>query len=218
MATAGDILTRLNEKLNDLGSVRWPDGEHFRAITDAQNAILEARPDLFEVQASHQAVTGVIQSVPADCFRLFDVVFNLDGTDSPVSYITSIERSRLDRQRPDWMMLRAASASVHWMQDDKERSNFFVVPPQPAVAPGKYLIRYARRPTAVTSSGNNLSVSEEVVNAIYNFCMHRALEKDEKFAGSPQAASYMSKFANFLMARLASDEKSDAERSQREKV
>lgn len=205
MATAGDILTRLKEKLNDLGAVRWTEPEHFRAMNDGQQAILEARPDLFETYAFMATVAGCVQSVPADCYRLFDVVANCDSTNERVSPITKIERATLDRQRRGWMTLPASAEADHWMQDEREHGRFYIVPGQPTTGQGKLEIRYAQKPTTISSSGSALSVGDEAINALYNFCMHRALEKDEKFAGSPTAAAYMNKFAQFIGAKTEAD-------------
>lgn len=218
MATAGDILARVNEKLNDLAAVRWPEAEHIRAINDAESAMLEARPDLFDAHASVAAIAGSIQSVPADCYLLFDVIRNLSATNDVGRAITRIDRSVLDRQKPDWPTMPANAVTRHWMQDDRERTKFYVAPPQPATGTGKYYIRYAKRPTTITGSGDNLNAPAESINAIYNFCMHRALEKDEKFAGSPTAASYMQKWANFIGAKGVGEDQANAQRSANEGV
>ena len=187
-----------------------------RAISDAQSAILEARPDLFETHESFTPVAGVRQSVPADCFILFDVVGNLGAGGSLTSTITPVRRALLDRQRPNWPAMDATAVVDHWMQDERERSKFYVVPPQPASGFGALLLRYAQRPTEVTASGNTLSLEDDSINAIYNFCMHRALEKDEKFAGSPTANSYMQKFASFIGARTAVEDAANAARTAEE--
>lgn len=218
MATAGDVLTRLQEKLNDTGAVRWPDAEHFRAMNDALQAILEARPDLFETYAYVDTVEGSKQTVPADCYRLFDVISNCDATDARVSGITSIDRSVLDRHVRNWIVLDADDEADHWMQDERENTRFYLVPGQPATGRGKLELRYAARPATITASGNALGIDEEVINTVYNFCMHRALEKDEKFAGSQVAEAYFGKFANFIAAKSAGDEQFVAMREQSEKA
>jgi len=216
MATAGTLLTRLNEKLNDVGAVRWPDAEHFRAMNDALGAILEARPDLFEVYANFTPVAGVRQTVPADCFILFDVMSNLDTASNDMTTpITPVKRATLDRQRPSWPSLAASAIADHWMQDNRSRSEFQVCPPQHTTV-GKFLIRYAQRPTVITASGDALPLYEESINAMYNFCMHRALEKDEKFAGSPTAEAYMMKFAQFIAARTAGEDAATAAKAEEE--
>jgi hypothetical protein len=203
--TAGDLLDRLQEKLNDLGGVRWPDAEHFRAIDDAQQAILEARPTLFEKFAIVDTVAGFTQSVPTDCYRLFDVVANYSAADEPVGGLTRVDRATLDRHIRDWMSMDADSRADHWMQKEDEWSRYYLVPPQPETNRGKVELHYAARPTPITSGATELSAPDEAVNALYNFCMHRALEKDEKFAGSATAQAYMTKFAQFLAAKSQAD-------------
>ena len=218
MATAGDVLTRLQEKLNDLDSIRWPDAEHFRAMNDSQQAILEARPDLFEVFANVDTVAGSEQTVPADCYRLFDVVSNLSAADARVSGVTFITRGVLDRHVRNWMVMDADAEADHWMQDEREYSRFYLVPGQPSSGRGKLELRYAQKPSVITGSGDTLSAGEELINTIYNFCMHRALEKDEKFAGTPTAEAYFGKFAKFIAAKTKADETYEQVREQSEKA
>ena len=218
MATAGDILTRLNEKLNDLNATRWPNSEHFRAMTDAQNAILEARPDLFEVIEAFTPVAGVQQSVPADCYLLLEVIANVTASNVFVSPITKLKRSTLDRQRSGWMAMDANAITDHWMQEKRERKKFYVVPPQPTSSLGKYMIRFAQQPSDITDASDNLVPEASAVNAIYNFCMHRALEKDEKFSGSPRAQSYLEKFATFLGVKSSADNEAEADEAAREQA
>jgi len=214
--TAGDVLTRLKEKLNDLGSVRWPDAEHFRGMNDAQQAILEARPDLFEVYSYVDTVAGSAQTVPADCYRLFDVVYNCDNSNSPVSVVTRVSREKMDRHRRHWPLMTSSSTALHWMQDEREWNRFYLVPGQPTTGRGKLLLRYAKRPSTITSSASVLAVPDEGINAVYNFCMHRALEKDEKFAGSPTASAYMQKFAQFIAAKAEFDQQFAQQRESNE--
>ena len=215
--TAGNVWTRLKEKLNDLDAVRWPEDECLRAISDAQVAILEARPDLFETFAYVSTVAGSAQSVPSDCYRLFDVVSNCDATNARVSGLTKVDRYTLDRHKRDWITMTASNEADHWMQDEREWSRFYLVPPQPATDRGKLEIRYAQFPTTLSSMGSALSLSDEAVNAVYNFCMHRLLEKDEKFAGSPTANAFWDKFVGFIGAKSEADNQHAAQRNSNER-
>ena len=217
MATAGDVLTRLQEKLNDLDATRWPDNEHFRAMSDAQQAILEARSDLFETYANVDTVEGSAQAVPADCYRLFDVVSNLDAINTRVSGLTKIDRGTLDRHVRNWKTMDASDEADHRMQDAMEYDRFYLVPPQPSSGRGKLELRYAKTPVAITAGGDTLAAPGEAINAVYAFCMHRALEKDEKFAGSPTAASYSEKFGLFIGSKTVSDERFASTRDLNEK-
>lgn len=219
MATSvGNILSRVRAKLNDLGSVRWPDSEHIEAINDAQKSILEARPDLLESYTFVVLVKGTVQSVPADCYLLFDVIGNADVNNNLTSPVSFISRSTMDRHHRAWMSETASAQVIHWMQDDREKAKFHVYPPQPTTGSGRVQIRYAKRPADVTAVGSNVGVPDECINALYHFCMTRALEKDEKFSGSPQAQEHFSKFALFLSAKTEAENQSDAYRTEREDV
>jgi len=220
---ASDVIARLTPTLHDIAKVRWPDSEHWQAITDAENAILEARPDLFDVTEDVQfQVFGPKQPVPNDCFMLFDVTHNLNDQKVPVSGITKVERSMMDRVLRDWMAEANDTRVEHWMQDERERDFFWVYPgvgEDPATSqPGWVVMRYARRPVKIVASTDNLTVPDELMNAVYYFAMTRLLEKDEKFAGSPQAKMFLEKFALVVGARTEGEGQEDAASDEREGV
>lgn len=210
MTTAADIIDRVEEKLNDLGNIRWPVPEIIRAINDAQQLILESEPDLFEYSGSVPVQQGSRQSVPNDCFLLFDVV-ELKKNGVYVSTPRRIKRSVMDRQVPDWMGMAEEDIVWHWLQDEKERKFFYINPPT-ASLDQTLRLRYAKHPTEVTDSSDTLDTPPEHINSIYYFCMMRSLEKDEKFSGSPQAERYGQMFKGMFNARTEGETKADAQR------
>jgi hypothetical protein len=81
---ASDVTERLETTLHDLGAVRWPEVDMWKAIDDAQKALLEARSDLFEVTGDVQLRDiGVKQRVPEDCYLVFDITYNLNHVRVP---------------------------------------------------------------------------------------------------------------------------------------
>lgn len=211
---ASDITARLETTLHDLGAVRWPTADQWKAIDDAQSALLEARPDLFEVTEDVQLRdTGVRQRVPDDCYVVFDIPYNLNFEKVPFSGIVKISRSILDRAYAGWMTSPASPRMEHWMQDVREKAVFWAYPPvsndPESGEPGWVVMRYARRPAKVTAATDVLAAPDEMVNGVYYFAMTRLLEKDEKFAGSPQAAMFLEKYAMVIGAKSQSDNESE---------
>lgn len=211
--TAQKIIDRVSTNLNDIGNVRWTVAELLDAINDSEAALLEARPDLFHTTADFLLSPGNLQTAPADCYKFNEVVFNIDADGNQGKAVTFIKKSVLDRQRRAWTTTDDEDTEVrHWTQDEREWRQFYVAPYQPASTSQKVKIRYAKYPTEITAVGDNLNAPDEARNAVYYFCMMRMLEKDEKFAGSPQAARFTELFALFIGARTEADEQAQAKR------
>jgi len=207
---ASQVTSRLSKTLHDIGLVRWTESEMWEAIDDAQNAILEARPDLYEVTEDVQLRDiGVRQRAPEDCYDIFDITYNLDDNRIPFSGIVKTERGTMDRAMRNWMISPPSPRMEHWMQDIREKKIFWAYPPvseDPDTGePGWVVMRYARRPIKVTGSAQELASPDEMINSVYYFAMTRLLEKDEKFAGSPQAQAFLEKFAMTIGARTSGD-------------
>jgi hypothetical protein len=212
---ASDVTARLTKTLHDLDAVRWPVPDMWEAIDDAQESLLEARPDLFEVTDDVQLRdTGVKQRVPEDCYLVFDITYNLNHLRVPFSGIVKISRSILDRSYMGWMVSNASPRMEHWMQDIREKKYFWAYPPvsnDPETGqPGWVVMRYAKRPVVVTATDQALDAPDEMINGVYYFAMTRLLEKDEKFAGSPQADMFLRKYAMVIGAKTEADKQKAA--------
>jgi hypothetical protein len=208
---ASDVTARLTKTLHDLDAVRWPIPDQWEAIDDAQVSLLEARPDLFEVTGDVQLRDlGVRQRVPEDCYIVFDITYNLNYDRVPFSGIVKTSRATLDRSYAGWMVSPASPRMEHWMQDRRERAFFWAYPPvsndPESGQPGWVVMRYAKRPELVTDAAQELATPDEMINGLYYFAMTRLLEKDEKFAGSPQADMFLQKYAMVITGRTYADQ------------
>lgn len=197
--TAQDIIDRVQRTLNDAGAVRWPEPEILDAINDAELALLEARPDLYEETTDFLLSPGNLQVCDATCYRFVDVLYNIDSDGNRGKAITFIKKATLDRQSRAWTTDDDEDTTVrHWTRDEREWKQFYVAPAQPSGTSQKVKIRQSVYPTPITAAGDQLSSPDELRNAIYYFCVTRAFEKDEKFSGSPQAARFQQLFAAFV--------------------
>ena len=218
---ASDVTGRLTKTLHDLDAVRWPIPDQWEAIDDAQKALLEARPDLFELTDDVQLRDiGVKQRVPDDCYLVFDITYNLNTLKVPFSGIVKISRAIMDRSYMGWMVAPASPRMEHWMQDIREKKFFWAYPPVSADPetgePGWVVMRYAKRPVKVTDAGQALDAPDEMINGVYYFAMTRLLEKDEKFAGSPQAEMFLQKYAMVITGKTHADDQAEASKADNE--
>ena len=218
---ASDVTGRLTKTLHDLDAVRWPIPDQWEAIDDAQKALLEARPDLFELTDDVQLRDiGVKQRVPEDCYLVFDITYNLNTLKVPFSGIVKISRAIMDRSYMGWMVAPASPRMEHWMQDIREKKFFWAYPPVSADPetgePGWVVMRYAKRPVKVSDAAQELDAPDEMINGVYYFAMTRLLEKDEKFAGSPQAEMFLQKYAMVITGKTHADDQAEASKADNE--
>ena len=75
--TGANIITRVQDTLQDTTSVRWPEAELLRYINDAQREIVNFRPDSSSKTANMQLATGTLQSLPTEGLRLIKVTRNM---------------------------------------------------------------------------------------------------------------------------------------------
>lgn len=214
--TVQDILTRAEDYLNDAGHVRWPATEVMRAINDGQLALLEAKPDLFQTTTNQLLAEGNVQTIPADGYVLFDVMWNVAADNTQGKRITFCKKSVLDRQRRAWSESGANSLVRHWTQDKKQRREWYCAPRQPSGESNKVYMRYAKYPVKVTAAGDNLSIPDEAINALYYFVMMRCMEKDSKFSGTPEAQRFGQMFAVIVTGREETEAKDEAYRAENE--
>jgi len=107
-----DLIQRARKLLNDEDQVqyRWADAELISWINDAQRAVATLRPDACPDTKIVNLVAGTKQSIPAENFRLLDIVRNVasDGV-TPGRAVGIIERETLDLFDPYWHKGKAQS-------------------------------------------------------------------------------------------------------------
>ncbi|SVD59796.1 uncharacterized protein METZ01_LOCUS412650, partial [marine metagenome] len=77
--TAAEIISRVQDTLQDTTSIRWPKTELLRYMNDAQREIVNLRPDSSSVSANIALVVGTAQTLPAAGLRLIKVVRNMSA-------------------------------------------------------------------------------------------------------------------------------------------
>jgi len=194
---ASTILTEAAQLLLDTDHTYWPEAELIGYLDEAQGLIAEYKPDAVAVTEDHQLEAGPRQTLPVDGFLLFDVVRNrgLSGIDKGPA-ITSVDMRHMDRMLPDWQTVESRVVE-HYMADGREPREFYVYPAQPIVA-GIVEIRYARRPSLIEDSDDELTVRAEYRPALVDYLLYRAHSKDTTAAVPARAQAHYQQFRTHL--------------------
>ena len=202
-----DVLSRVRSILNDADATgyRWTDQELIDAINDAQGLIAIHRPDCFPVSVNMSLSAGTKQSIPQGGYRLLDVVRNIQSDFStPGRAIRPVDRDTLDAFDPYWHTGPKKSEVKNSIYDERNPGVFWVNPP--VVAGTMVEILYAKRPTTLTSTTNDLAIADSYFEGIVLFVLFRAYAKDADFGGNAQlAGNYLSLFASLMGIKLQKD-------------
>ena len=194
--TGTNLLSRIEDILQDTTSVRWPEAELLRYINDAQREIVNYRPESSAKTANVQLVTGTKQTLPTDGLRLIKVTRNMSDASGGATgkrAIRIVNVDILNTQEPDWndptVSGDAQHGTVikHYIFDEDDPKNFYVYP---GVNGNAYLeIVYSKIPTDLSSASSNLDIDDIYGNAVIDYVLFRAYQKDSEYAGNAQRAN-----------------------------
>tara|TARA_R110002012_G_scaffold214683_2_gene385763 strand:+ start:1734 stop:2438 length:705 start_codon:yes stop_codon:yes gene_type:complete len=194
--TGANIISRVQDTLQDTTSVRWPEAELLRYINDAQREIVNFRPEASATHANVQLATGTEQTLPSGGLRLIKVVRGMNGTSSSATGLRAIrivDADILNTQEPDWhnpsVSGDAAHGTVpkHYIFDEDDPRKYYIYPGTAGTA---YVeIVYSASPTDLANTSAVISVDDVFANAIVDFVLYRAYMKDAEYAGNGQRAA-----------------------------
>lgn len=182
--TAQEVIDRVKLLTNDSDADRHTtDSEIFLWISDCLDALLVAKPRLFQVAGTHLSTAGYRQKLGKNrAVGIVDVVGAL-----PLDIPT------LDQFNPGWRTNTTASATPqHWSTSEDDPTVFYVYPPLTLDASVPVL--YIEAPPAVTSGAQVLPVPESYLPAIAAYCVSMAQAKDEEHVVSGRSTQYMQTF------------------------
>jgi hypothetical protein len=202
-----DAVTELQDPTN----VRWPVAELCRYLNDGQREIAMYRPDAMVMNASVPLVAGTKQTLPAGGVKLLDFRCNTGGNKRAVRMVN---REILDAQVPGWHALTGVTEILHFMYDVRDPRVFYVYPPAAGSGSPSLDGTYATNPTditvpaegaAVTDVSGNISVPDIHANALRDYILYRAYNKDAEYASDPtRAMAHYQAFANALGIEIKS--------------
>lgn len=201
-----DVIDRAEEILQDTSNVRWSQKTLLDYLNDAQREIVLFRPDASTTNESFTLAQSAKQSLPSGGLRLLDVYKNISPNTNPV---TIIERKILDDQIDDWYS-KTGTAVEHYVYNPVDPKNFYVYP-YPSTSGNTIEIIYSSAPSKITISDfttdtDTISLDDTYANAILDYMLYRAYQKDSEYAGDLQrSASYYASFQNALGIKTQAD-------------
>tara|TARA_R100000234_G_scaffold13035_2_gene7253 strand:- start:4282 stop:4986 length:705 start_codon:yes stop_codon:yes gene_type:complete len=194
--TLANILSRVEDTLQDPTNVRWPEAELIRYVNDGQREVVNFKPEASATHANVSLTTGTEQSLPSGGLRLINVVRNMSSTSSTASgkrAIRLVDVDILNTTDPDWHDPSVTGTSAHGTEikhfvfDDDDPKKYYVYP---GVSGSAFVeIIYSKAPTDLSSSSDVVQVDDIYVNAIVHYVLFRAFMKDSESAGNLQRSS-----------------------------
>ena len=135
--TGANIISRVQDTLQDTTSVRWPEAELLRYINDAQREVVNLRPDASATTSNVQLVTGTKQTLPTTGLRLIKVTRNMSDASGGATggrAVRIVDIDILNTQEPDWndptVTGDAAHGTTvkHYIFDQDDPRSFYVYP------------------------------------------------------------------------------------------
>ena len=193
--TGANIITRVQDTLQDTTSVRWSEAELLRYINDAQREIVNFRPEASADHANVQLAAGTEQTIPDVGLRLIKVVRNMSATGSSATgkrTIRLVSSDILNAQDPDWHDPSATGSSAHgtvvknYIFDEDDPRKYYVYP---GISGNAYVeIVFSRTPTDLSSTSSTIYIDDIYGNAIVDYVLFRAYLKDAEYAANSQRA------------------------------
>jgi hypothetical protein len=199
-----DLIDRAETVLQDTSNTRWAQAELLSYLNDAHREIVMQRPDAKVANATLGCSASSKQVLPSGALRLIDVVRNLNG-----KAITQIDRKVLDVQNPSWHTGSGNTAIEHFMYNPADPKVFYVYPvPKNTV---EIEIAYSQSTTDIAISNYSsdtatISLDDTYSNAILDYMLYRAYQKDSDFGGNMQkVATHYQSFANSIGLKTRAD-------------
>lgn len=201
---AVDLINRVSVTLQDPTFVRWTQAELLNYLNDAQRQVVLFRPDANASNEVFTCANSAKQSLPPAGIRLINVLRNTGARS-----ITKVDRSILDVQLPTWYETAASADGVkHYVYDALDPKNFYLFP-KPALNHQIDII-YAKSPVDIvisnfTTDTQVIGIDDIYANAIMDYMMYRAYQKDSEFANLNRAAVYYQSFTTSLGIKSQAD-------------
>jgi len=206
MATikAVDLINKVAVTLLDPTFVRWTQQELLSYLNDAQRQIVMFRPDANTVNATHTCTASAKQTLPDAALRLVNVIRNKDGR-----AITKVDRAILDVQLPTWFETAITADGVkHFVHDPADPKVFYVFPKPTTNNEVEIVYSTSTADIAITnftSDTQAIKLDDIYANAIMDYMIYRAYQKDSEYANLSRAAAYYQSFFQSIGVKAQMD-------------
>lgn len=200
------VLQRVRRLLQDDNATqRWSDNDLLDCFNEAQLAVVQNRPDAYSKVVSFTCGNQSRQSLPAEVYRLMDVVDN----ESTGRSVTKTTRTTMDSLIVDWPV-QAGTQVEQFIYDEKSPDVFYVYPVPPAEHKISIVVSQAPAVVAITDFATDTQTMELDaiwLNPLLNYLMFRAYLLDgETEQNMMQAKSYLQMFVNDLQLKWNVDQ------------
>ena len=205
--TGANLISRIQDILQDTTSVRWSEAELLRYINDAQREVVNLRPESAADHSNVQLVAGTEQTIPDVALRLIKVVRNMSATGGSATggrAIRLVDVDILDAQERDWhdpTVTGDAHGTIpkNYVFDENDPRKYYVYP---GVSGNAYVeIVTARSPTDLSATSSTIYLDDIFANALIDYTLFRCYLKDAEFAGnSTRAGTHLQLFSSSLGA------------------
>ena len=212
--TGANLISRIQDSLQDTTGVRWTEAELLRYINDAQREVVNFKPQASADHSNVQLVTGTEQSIPDVALSLIKVVRNMSATGGSATgkkSIRLVDEDILNSIEPDWhdptVTGDAAHGSVikHYIFDPDDPRRFYVYPGVKSGLNAYVELITSRSPTDLSATSSTIYIDDIYGNALVDYVLFRCYMKDSEFAGNAQRASqHYQLFLNSVSSGISS--------------
>jgi|TARA_R100000951_G_C2620813_1_gene174396 hypothetical protein len=212
--TGANLISRIQDSLQDTTGVRWTEAELLRYINDAQREVVNFKPQASADHSNVQLATGTEQSIPDVALSLIKVVRNMSATGGSATgkkSIRLVDEDILNSIEPDWhdptVTGDAAHGSVikHYIFDPDDPRRFYVYPGVKSGSNAYVELITSRSPTDLSATSSTIYIDDIYGNALVDYVLFRCYMKDSEFAGNAQRASqHYQLFLNSVSSGISS--------------
>jgi hypothetical protein len=193
--TGANLISRIQDTLQDTTAVRWTSDELLRYINDAQREIVNFKPEATAKHVNNSLATGTEQTVPG--LTLIKVVRNMSSDQDGATggrTVRIVDADVLNSIEPDWhnptVTGDAAHGSIvkHYVFDADDPKKFYVYPGIKSGLNAYIEIVYSDVPTDLSATSSTIGMDDIYGNALVDYVLYRCYMKDAEFAGSQERA------------------------------
>ena len=194
--TGANLISRIQDILQDTTSIRWPEAELLRYINDAQREVCNLRPESTATTANTALVVGTKQSLPSGGLRLIRVTRNMSsaaGNATGGRAVRLVDVDILNTQEPNWHDPTVSGDAAHtttvkhYIFDEANPRSFYVYPGASSTSTFLEIV-YSAAPTDLANTSATLHVDDIFANAVIDYVLFRCYLKDAEYAGNQQRA------------------------------
>ena len=194
--TGANLISRIQDILQDTTSIRWPEAELLRYVNDAQREVANLRPESTATTANMALVVGTKQTLPAGGLRLIKVTRNMSsaaGSATGKRAVRLVDSDILDTQEPNWHDPTVSGDAAHtttvkhYIFDEDDPRSFYVYPGASTTSTFLEIV-YSGAPTDLANTSATIAVDDIFANALIDYVLFRCYLKDAEYAGNQQRA------------------------------